>query len=441
VDDRDLLDELAGEVAARPDAASAPAATEDLESFATGPTGPGPGEESESDWEFNQEPSPEAPVGSDPAPDPSLDCETEAGPDLEADALQSESEPKPEPGEAIPSSEIGLEPSENPDPLADLGPSADPEPLAESEPEAAPAPPLEAEAPGPEASSLLDEASWAADAQEEGDSETTLDPDRWDFVPEEDTPPPALAPVGPVSPESEPAQAQPVWSAPNSGPPAVRSSIPKSRGLLAAVGWLATSSLVLFALVGVFWPRPHGIAAGTASVGGFAALDLRTRVVENAHAGPLLVVSGGLRHENAEVAPTSSGLRVVLVDGAGQPLPGFAARFAPPLDERVLREETPEAIEEQVALAAHDQASAGFAPDATLRVEAVFENPPREAVRFVLEPVSLPPGPAQVSAQESGVGADEGGSPESAGSEEGLASGAGAARVNLPPPTPPSSPE
>jgi hypothetical protein len=121
---------------------------------------------------------------------------------------------------------------------------------------------------------------------------------------------------------------------------------------------------------------------------GIRAQELRTRWVENAFAGPLLVVSGALRAESEPVVPAGR-LEVVLLDVSGEPLPDARAPFGPPVAEQELREAPPESITAAAEQGARSFARSPLTPGSSLRVEAVFPRVPAGVARFALEAVPV----------------------------------------------------
>jgi hypothetical protein len=110
-------------------------------------------------------------------------------------------------------------------------------------------------------------------------------------------------------------------------------------------------------------------------------------VIENAVAGPLLVVSGQVRNPQAGPRLPEGALRVRLVDGSGAALAGAEAWLAPAPEAATLREQAPQELLGAQALAAEALARTPLAPGESMPVAAVFTSIPAEARGFRLEVV------------------------------------------------------
>jgi len=149
-----------------------------------------------------------------------------------------------------------------------------------------------------------------------------------------------------------------------------------------ATGWAAAlvlSAAVAWASLPVRAPAPVLLAP----VAGFDVVEARVRILENATAGPMLVVSGTLR--NPDVAPRTLGsaLEVRLLDVDGQLLAGSAAA-GPLLSERQLREEPPERLRVAQAAGADRWARRPVAAGGELGFDAVFATRPPAAASAVV---------------------------------------------------------
>ena len=120
-------------------------------------------------------------------------------------------------------------------------------------------------------------------------------------------------------------------------------------------------------------------------VGGLALEDLHGRLLENAVAGRLFVVSGRLRNPSSEPVSLGATVRVTLLGEHGRELgtaPGVAG-LAP--SEASVREESPDRLQERLAASA---ASLAWTPLRTGRERRVslrcVENVPLEAQSFAL---------------------------------------------------------
>jgi predicted Zn finger-like uncharacterized protein len=175
--------------------------------------------------------------------------------------------------------------------------------------------------------------------------------------------------------------------------PAERAAPVAGRGRAAAafgaLGWIVVAALVTVALEGVLFPRRPPAVAHRLRAGGVSAQDLRGRFVENALAGPVFVVSAELR--NGSDAPQRPGeaLRVVLLARDGSRVPSTEGWIAPALEESVLREASPATIRTELERGARSLAATELPPDARVRVAAVVEGVPAQAVRFALEEVPI----------------------------------------------------
>src|SRR5690606_15902299 len=142
--------------------------------------------------------------------------------------------------------------------------------------------------------------------------------------------------------------------------------------------------------VGTWGPaQPPAHATALPAIAGFEVAEARARLIDNAAAGPVLVISGRLR--NPGPAPRALGAlpAVQLLDGAGAPL--AAADLGPALSEARVREERPErlAVTQREAGAAF--ARAPVAAGAEIAFSALFAPAPRGAEAFALAPGAASP--------------------------------------------------
>jgi hypothetical protein len=154
-----------------------------------------------------------------------------------------------------------------------------------------------------------------------------------------------------------------------------------------AAGWVLFAALATLGLYGAAragrpLPAP---APALQVVGGVGAEALRGQLLENAVAGPVLVVSGTLVNRGESPLPLRSALRVQLVDEDGTPLeePAVAAGLAVP--EASLREESPARLREELDRGARALAGRSLAPGERIAFQALFERLPPAAAGFVLE--------------------------------------------------------
>jgi len=237
------------------------------------------------------------------------------------------------------------------------------------------------------------------------------DPETWDLLsttlPPEPAPtiqPPAAAeapathtPSQVAEPPAEPLRA--AGPAPASAPvaapaettsatePAAEASSLRPREPLAlrAAGWLVTLGLVAAIGVASLRPAPRAIAAAElAPVSGLEVASLRGRIVDNAPAGPVLVVSGRLRNPGPGIHGLDAPLRVQLLDAAGEPIPGETVAAGPALDAERLRLDDPAQLHAEQAARADELSRRRLAPGAELAFEAVFPQVPQQAARAAL---------------------------------------------------------
>ncbi|HSJ97951.1 MAG TPA: DUF3426 domain-containing protein, partial [Myxococcota bacterium] len=152
-------------------------------------------------------------------------------------------------------------------------------------------------------------------------------------------------------------------------------------------GWAGVAALVVATAWGSLRPAtaPSAQAMPT-PVSGFEVSEARARFVENAAAGPILVVSGKLRNPGPAARPLGAPLEVRLLDAAGAPLASGSAVAGPTLPEVRLREDAPDRLVAAQQAAASTLANAAVAAGAELGFSAVFAPAPQEARRFALAP-------------------------------------------------------
>ncbi len=219
-----------------------------------------------------------------------------------------------------------------------------------------------------------------ADANE--DSLADLgDPETWDLLSSDAPPPapaPAPAPVPPPSPKrpvsevaapivvpesapvvspieragiaasastTAPVAAPVVPSTPAVATPSAPAAVVRLSRISRAAGWASAAALsAVVAWASLSAPASTSTSVALVPVAGFDVTDARARILDNAVAGPVLVVSGRLR--NSEAAPRALGtpLRVRLLDATGTPLEGATVLAGPALSPRQLREHAPERL-------------------------------------------------------------------------------------------------
>lgn len=343
--------------AARLGAASPPPATVDLDPAASGASGPASEEE---DWTFN-EPAPVAEL-------PPAEVRRARRSALGDDPLFAE------PAQEAPPRE-GLDAIGSPDSwdfgLADPGPAPPasreglaPEPFAAS----TSAPPTEAAAPSPSDSAAGERD--AVDASEETHEAASASP--------------ALSRL-------------------------------RLRGA-DTIRWSAAAALLLLVAVVSLAPRTRPGASRTlpaATVGALAIDEGRLRVVDNAVAGPMLVVSAVLRNPGAGPVAAGATVEVVLPDAE----PGARAIAGVAPGEARLRLDGPEALRAAMEASAAELASRPLAPGEAIPVAAVFATAPHAgtpdagSMRFEVRPAPGGAGAPEPAAAAPEAGPTAGASP------------------------------
>jgi hypothetical protein len=119
-------------------------------------------------------------------------------------------------------------------------------------------------------------------------------------------------------------------------------------------------------------------------VSGFEVSEASARILENAAAGPILVVRGRLRNPGPSPRALGAPLEVQLLDADGSPLAGQTALAGAPLPDLRLREASPEEMLGAQQAAAPSFLGAPVAAGSELSFSAIFAPLPREARRFAL---------------------------------------------------------
>jgi predicted Zn finger-like uncharacterized protein len=163
-----------------------------------------------------------------------------------------------------------------------------------------------------------------------------------------------------------------------------------------AAGWLAVAVLALVAVGGALRPPPRAgaSAGGAVELAGLRVEQVRGETVENAVAGPILVVAARLANHAGEARAAGTSLRVRLLDATGAALADSAPLGRDPGEDRI-RGGEPNALAVEQAASALALATTSLAPGEGVDVAAVFPALPREArgFRFELGPAP-PPSPA-----------------------------------------------
>jgi predicted Zn finger-like uncharacterized protein len=239
-------------------------------------------------------------------------------------------------------------------------------------------------------------------------------PEEWDFLgtaevePPEETAPEAgvSEPAVPVEDEASSASSSPLLSDSPTAAPAAR--VDSGRHVLTTrlAGLASIASWVLVALafsvgISAVFAQPGEKAAMSAGpveipVSGLTltATEVRSRWVENALAGNLLVVSGMLENPGSRALTPRRAVWVQLVSAEGEPIAGARAAAGRALDERSLREWDPNRLRRVLADSAAARARRPFRPGERVRFDAVFELVPESATGWVFQSASLPSRPS-----------------------------------------------
>lgn len=209
-----------------------------------------------------------------------------------------------------------------------------------------------------------------------------------------DRPDPVVVPLPepvsqtPVRREEPPAISEPV----------VVPMVEPTRGMRVA-GFAATALLSLLALAGgLRAPTSGATTARHAALGRLTVDGAAARLVDNAWAGPVWVVSGQIRNATSEPQRIEAAVAVVLLDRSGAPLDGAVALAQPSLGPAALRGEDPIALRDRATASAAALASRAIEPGASVAFDAVFPTASRAAVRFAVESRPLPLTPAPEAA-------------------------------------------
>ncbi len=329
----------------------------------------------EEDWEFNDDSPPEI-AGEAEAPSLGFDDFDVPAPDLGAE---------PPPQQIVPDGEESA-----PDPNAETSPSM--------EPQIDPVESIRVRDAG------LDSLS----------SDDLGNPEEWDFVgssgaealpefaPQEEAQEPVVPSVEETSSES-PASA--LADSPTATPAAPASADRVAlRDRLADLGAVAGWALVALAFSVGMWavftpPSERAAEVGPAEVAvagvALTASEVEGRLVENALAGNLLVVSGSLQNRGRNLLRPGRAIRVQLVSAEGDPIDGATAAAGRALAQVRLREQDPDWLRRDLARSAAEIARRSLRPGESVRFDAVFETIPDSAAGWVIEASTspLPPDP------------------------------------------------
>jgi hypothetical protein len=325
----------------------------------------------ESDWEFNEDPA-EAPAEPAPAVEPQVEAPIEMAaspPPPEAVHATPDVDPMSEflasePGAAADAEDGSLADLGSPEEWDLLGPDVEPAAASEA------APSFDAE---PESEAELADAGEATGSSQEAEPEPAAEAEAEDATEAES----AASVSHGILPEAEVAELRL-----DVGPPSLAARATQT------VAWAAVAGLLLaVAWASLRAPAPQPMPLTVADLGVLQATELHAGLIENAVAGPLLVVSGQVRNPQAGPRLPEGALRVRLVDGSGAALAGAEAWLAPAPEAAALREHAPQDLLRAQALGAEALAQMPLAPGESMPVAAVFTAIPVEARGFRLEVV------------------------------------------------------
>ena len=121
--------------------------------------------------------------------------------------------------------------------------------------------------------------------------------------------------------------------------------------------------------------------------------EVEGRLVENALAGNLLVVSGKLENRGSYAVTPGRAVSVQLVSAGGVPIAGATAPAGRAVAETRLREWDPDRLRLDLERSAAEMAHRSFHPGARIRFDAVFESVPESAAGWVLQATTSPSHP------------------------------------------------
>lgn len=199
---------------------------------------------------------------------------------------------------------------------------------------------------------------------------------------EEAAPAPVARPTRPAIATARSAFAPPAVVVPRTLPAA-----PRAPAAVTAAGWAGVALLVAAIAWGAWgFASSAPVATRLAPVAGFEVSDARARVIENAAAGPLLVVTGRLRNPGPAVRSLGAPLQVQLLDADGAPLGGRVAAVGAALPEARVREDAPEGLAAAQQAASARFAATPVAAGGTLEFAAIFAPAPHGARGFAIAP-------------------------------------------------------
>ena len=235
-------------------------------------------------------------------------------------------------------------------------------------------------------------------------------PEEWDFVgtaevepvPEFTREKDAPEPLPPSVDESLSASPSPaVVESPTARPPAAEESgraplVARFDGVASIAGWVAVALAFSVGISSLFTRPGEGsaVSARPAEISvsdlPITASEVKGRLVENALAGNLFVVSGKLENRGSYAVTPGRAVSVQLVSAAGMPIAGATALAGRAVAETRLREWDPDRLRLDLELSAAEMAQRPFRPGVPIRFDAVFETIPESAAGWVLEAATSP---------------------------------------------------
>jgi predicted Zn finger-like uncharacterized protein len=235
-------------------------------------------------------------------------------------------------------------------------------------------------------------------------------PENWDFVGTIEAEPPleltpedeASEPLVPRADESgsaphSPAQAE----SHNAQAPAAEESDQASlaarfTGIASIASWLVVALAFSVGMSALFTQPGEGsaVSAGPAEIRlsdlPITAKAVKGRLVENALAGNLLIVSGELENTGSDAVTLGRAVWVQLVSARGEPIVGATAVAGRAVAEASLREWDPDRLRLDLERSAAEMAHRSFRPGARISFDAVFESVPEAAAGWVLQTATSP---------------------------------------------------
>ena len=162
------------------------------------------------------------------------------------------------------------------------------------------------------------------------------------------------------------------------------------------VSWVVVALAFSVGMSALFTEPGEGsaVSAGPAEVTvsglSLTASEVEGRLVENALAGNLLVVSGELENRGSAAVTPGRPVWVQLVSASGVPIDGATAAVGRAVAETELREWAPDRLRQDLEHSAAEIAQRPFRPGARVRFDAVFESIPDSAAAWVLQAATSP---------------------------------------------------